>query len=363
MRDGDRLPGELVFREEMRTDPPHILLTNYSMLEYLLMRPQDSPLFDGDRSRHWNFIVLDEAHQYRGVKGMEMGMLIRRLKQRLHDGGRKRSFRCIATSATIASGESVEEKQAVSEFAKALFGETFSKDSVIFGEHEVQCDNKIRRFHAFVRALEGAFLIHKDGQDHVILNRKKAPTNSGSDAEPLEIALCQECGQHYYVGQLRSDKLVEAMRDPSQKCFGVEYYLPLSDNSTASHILCRCCGALSKTEPNCGCGALINVRKCDPRKGHPDQLKECEICCYQRGGIGDPVQEIIHGSDGPNAVLSTALHGLLPKESRKVLAFADNRQEAAFFAVYAEDSYTKIRDRNLMLRALRQGEQNQKAYP
>ena len=39
----ERLTGELVFREQMRNTPPHILLTNYSMLEYLLIRPDDSP--------------------------------------------------------------------------------------------------------------------------------------------------------------------------------------------------------------------------------------------------------------------------------------------------------------------------------
>ena len=63
----------------------------------------------------------------------------------------------------------------------------------------------------------------------------------------------------------------------------------------------------------------------------------------------------MHGSDGPNAVIATALHELLPEDRRKVLAFADSRQEAAFFAWYAEDSYKKLRDRNLMLRAIKAG--------
>ena len=53
MRAEERLPGELIFREEMRRGPPHILLTNYSMLEYLLIRPDDSPLFDCDRGKRW----------------------------------------------------------------------------------------------------------------------------------------------------------------------------------------------------------------------------------------------------------------------------------------------------------------------
>ena len=60
----------------------------------------------------------------------------------------------------------------------------------------------------------------------------------------------------------------------------------------------------------------------------------------------------MHGSGGPNSVIATALHELLPESRRKVLAFADSRQEAAFFAWYAEDSYGKLRDRNLILRAI-----------
>ena len=172
-RGGARLPGELVFRDEMRRTPPHILLTNYSMLEYLLIRPDDSPLFDGGRGAHWQFIVLDEAHQYRGARGMEMGMLIRRLKQRLRDGGRRGPFRCIATSATITSGQGDEDRQAVAGFAEELFGEPFSAPTIVFGESLLTADDgPPRRFHAFLRALEGAFLVHREGVDAVVLNRK-----------------------------------------------------------------------------------------------------------------------------------------------------------------------------------------------
>ena len=347
-----RLPDELIFRKEMRNTSPHILLTNYSMLEYLLIRPDDSPLFDDGRGKHWQFIVLDEAHQYRGAKGMEMGMLVRRLKQRLRDGGRKDAFRCIATSATISSGEDEEDKQAVAQFAEQLFGEPFSASGIIFGESEpTSADEPPRRYHAFLRALEGAFLVHHDGADAVVLNRKGV-TDDDSVSAPLEIALCRECGQHYYVGQERNGTLQEAVRDPSQSDFGVDYYLPSEDGS---HLLCKRCGALSTSEPTCDCHVPVRVEQCEPHKEHADQLKQCATCGYQRGGIGDPVQEIIHGSDAPNAVIATALHELLPEDRRKVLAFADSRQEAAFFAWYAEDSYTRLRDRNLMLRAMQAG--------
>ena len=349
-RSENRLPGELVFREEMRNAPPHILPTNYSMLEYLLIRPDDSPLFDNGRGVYWQFLVLDEAHQYRGARGMEMGMLIRRLKQRLRDGGRRKPFRCIATSATISSGEGEKDKEAVAEFAQKLFGEPFASRGVAFGASQSLDNGTLpRRYHAFLRALEGAFIVHKKGADVVVLNRRGEHEN-GIAGEPLEIALCRECGQHYYVGREKEGKLREGDRDPSHINFGVDYYLP---TECGDKFLCRRCGAISRSSPECDCAASIRVRKCESHDVHPDQLKKCETCGYRRGSIGDPVQEIVHGSDGPNSVIATALHELLPREKRKVLAFADSRQEAAFFAWYAQDSYEKLRDRNLILRSIR----------
>ncbi len=126
-------PGELLTREQMQATPPDILITNYSMLEYLLIRPKDSVLFDHGRSRHWRFLVLDEAHQYRGAKGMEMAMLLRRLKERLRSGGRDGPFTCIATSASLGDNNETSQKR-VAEFAQALFGEPFDPGDVSFGE-------------------------------------------------------------------------------------------------------------------------------------------------------------------------------------------------------------------------------------
>lgn len=350
-------PGEMVFRDDMRETPPHILFTNYSMLEYLLIRPKDSPLFDGERGAHWRFLILDEAHVYRGAKGIEMAMLLRRLKERLRRGGRQEPFRCVATSATIASGHTRNDQQTVADFGATLFGEPFNSCGVVFGRYEetrseAEREADVRRYHVLVRALEGAFLLHDQGRDRVVLNRVSGDAAEGLDAVPLEIALCRECGQHYYVGKEVGGRLTEAVRDPSQPDFGVDYYFP-SSAETAPATLCRRCGAVSRGVLGCGCGAAVPVKKCENRPEHQDQLKECDRCGYRRGGVGDPVQEIVHGADGPNAVLATAVHGLLPPDTRKILAFADSRQDAAFFAWYVEDSYNTVRDRNLMLRALR----------
>jgi hypothetical protein len=120
-----RIPNELLSREQMREKPPHLLLTNYAMLEYLLLRPKDCEFFDGEKAVHWRFIVVDEAHTYNGAKGIEMSMLLQRLKDRIVQNQRGR-LKCIGTSATL--GEERSDFSRVAHFAGQLFGETFEWD-------------------------------------------------------------------------------------------------------------------------------------------------------------------------------------------------------------------------------------------
>lgn len=75
-------------RRELRERPPHILLTNYVMLEYLLVRPADrDAIFANHRCR---FLVLDEVHTYRGTLGSNIALLVRRL--RAHLAGAQQSW-------------------------------------------------------------------------------------------------------------------------------------------------------------------------------------------------------------------------------------------------------------------------------
>lgn len=120
-----RLPNELLSRDRMQEAPPHILLTNFAMLEYLLLRPADSALFDGAKGRHWRTIVLDEAHVYNGAQGTEVAMLLRRVRDRVVMSERGR-LRCFATSATLGRG--VEDYPQLVRFAGDLFDETFEWD-------------------------------------------------------------------------------------------------------------------------------------------------------------------------------------------------------------------------------------------
>lgn len=115
---------ELLTRHEMHRTCPDILVTNYSMLEYMLLRPIEAPIFEQTRSwlhadpRNYLTVVLDEAHMYRGAQGAEVGLLLRRLQSRLQVP--RERFRYILTSASL--GDSEESKQGVLAFAEALTG-------------------------------------------------------------------------------------------------------------------------------------------------------------------------------------------------------------------------------------------------
>ena len=119
--------SEMLCRWDMQGAPPDILVTNYSMLEYMLVRPIESPIFDA--TRNWLTgaqdrvvtLVLDEAHTYTGAKGTEVAHLIRRLKERLGIEAGSNQFRAIATSASIPAIKGAESD--LVRFTSDLFGE------------------------------------------------------------------------------------------------------------------------------------------------------------------------------------------------------------------------------------------------
>jgi ATP-dependent helicase YprA (DUF1998 family) len=87
-------------REELRTSPPRILLTNVKQLEFLLTRQKDIEMFRGSRLE---FMVFDEAHTFRGALGAETACLIRRLRS--FCGRDTNQTICIGASATIAGSD------------------------------------------------------------------------------------------------------------------------------------------------------------------------------------------------------------------------------------------------------------------
>ena len=119
-----RLPNEEVSRERMKERPPHILFTNYAMLEHMLFRPGDDTIFSNS---NFKFVVLDEAHVYAGATGIETAFLMGRLKGRIK-GERIPQF--VLTSATLGDGSAKSNKRVI-EFAEQLTGCKFNTDDII----------------------------------------------------------------------------------------------------------------------------------------------------------------------------------------------------------------------------------------
>lgn len=104
--------AEMWSRWDMQDCPPDILITNYSMLNVMLMRAIEAPIFDQTRqwlqanAAHVFHLVVDELHTYRGTPGTEVAYLVRVLLDRLGLTPDSPQLRIIASSASVGAGAS-----------------------------------------------------------------------------------------------------------------------------------------------------------------------------------------------------------------------------------------------------------------
>ncbi|MCL6596143.1 MAG: DEAD/DEAH box helicase [Firmicutes bacterium] len=460
--------GELLCRRHMRAYPPDILITNYSMLEYLLLRPRDLPLFTDARA--WRYLVIDEAHQYRGTQGLEIGMLIRRLIRRLERNGLGHPPCCVATSATLG-----DDAVAVAQFATRLFGQPFLPADVVRGAVAPMADfgsdmgtpdryadvapplgaseaarkaagaalmadarvgklvallrdgpmnvddlaahlfpelpardarhrlgqlatcvtRALRpdgspllplRYHLFLRAL---------GNVHIVLDpyprlqvdlrevdrpAGRAEPASASDAPAaFDFALCRGCGQHYLVGQVAGGYLGPPVFDRASEEYGADYFLPVGDIAERSAIgtapqpddvdesdeegealaawadrwlLCPTCGAIARAEGGSSLPACSHDRvQALLRVKHAKDESRAKACLRCGDGRPNALRPPTHGEDGPQSVIATALLDCTPDGARKLLAFADGRQRAAYFAWYMDDTSRATLERSVLAAA------------
>jgi DEAD/DEAH box helicase domain-containing protein len=114
-------------RAAMWANPPDILLTNYKMLDYLLLRARDQPLWKHNSPGTLRFLVVDEMHTSDGAQGADLALLIRRLKHRLGTPGRY--LTCVGSSATLGSADEVAAE--LHDYAATIFGESFDETAVV----------------------------------------------------------------------------------------------------------------------------------------------------------------------------------------------------------------------------------------
>ncbi len=463
------LPNELISREAMQQTPPHFLLTNYAMLEYMLLRPKDMDLFEGAHGGSWRFLVVDEAHVYDGSRGSELAMLIRRLTDRVNTG----RLQCIATSATVGAETN---PKAVTDFAGNLFGqklewnasnydetdlivsqrlhpepgswgpidpeqadklvncedlesqiiqlaksEGFQTDSAFtalsreinmseirlrlddgaktfrevrqsVGAHWAEeslraymevgsriCDETgvpllSTRFHLWARSTEGAFTCLSTDDPHVSLSRVEECLQCSRPS--FEFGCCTKCGTTYIIGQEGATQLGSnfhpriSERDKptwialTKKAAGEDEDENVWDeapvNERDSVQICVACGNLN-TENSSHCSACdaTELRSGRVVSQHSQTLTGCLICGSRSG---NQVRLFDTGSDAAAAVLATSLYQHLPPAigevadqpgaGRKMLAFSDSRQGAAYFAPYLNNSYLRLLQRKLIVDGL-----------
>ena len=125
-------------REQIRDKPPHVLITNYSMLEYMLLRPQDDPIFKQSESK-LKYIVLDEAHVYTASLAGDISLLLRRAMLRFKVA--PMMIQGFATSATFGDSKQISDllknknnsNPVLKRFVADLFSQNTSKVEIIKG--------------------------------------------------------------------------------------------------------------------------------------------------------------------------------------------------------------------------------------
>ncbi|WP_068403108.1 DEAD/DEAH box helicase [Kribbia dieselivorans] len=132
--------GLITQRGVIRSDPPDILLTNYKMLDQLLLREEDQRIWAASATS-LQYLVVDEFHTYDGAQGTDVSMLLRRLGLALKShwpagdtftaADRARPLGIITPVGTSATLGDKGDPAAMLAFARTVFGEEFGDDAVI----------------------------------------------------------------------------------------------------------------------------------------------------------------------------------------------------------------------------------------
>lgn len=125
--------SEVADRKTLRSNPPPILVTNATMLEYMLVRNEDRPILTQSQGQ-LRWIVIDEAHTYLGSQAAELTLLLRRVLSAFDC--RPEDVHFVATSATLGD-RSEESRSRLAEFLADIAGVSVDRISVVEGKRQV----------------------------------------------------------------------------------------------------------------------------------------------------------------------------------------------------------------------------------
>ncbi|WP_143965790.1 DEAD/DEAH box helicase [Gordonia zhaorongruii] len=190
--------GIITDRRTMQDDPPDLLITNYKMLDQLLLREKDADIWKLSADS-LQYVVLDEFHTYDGAQGTDVALLLRRLGMTLArhrgDSGSDTAtayplgdITPVATSATLGDDG---DTSAVREFAETVFGRPFGPDSVITESRET-----VERWAGPARRWISDFA----GIRNIRLAVERAREDAGEHADPAEAIYRVVCDQVLGLG-------------------------------------------------------------------------------------------------------------------------------------------------------------------
>lgn len=192
--------NQVLDRETLRASPPPILVTNATMLEYMLVRSQDAPIL-GKSQGKLEWVVLDEAHSYIGSQAAELALLLRRV---LHGFGvRSGDVRFVATSATIGDPHG-EAGNKLRDFLAGLAGVSHDRVHVVSGQRAVPAlpDGDVQFAHADLATLNSIAAGEENIRFQAVcgnataraIRQKFVPAEGGRPANPL-MAVCDALRQ------------------------------------------------------------------------------------------------------------------------------------------------------------------------
>lgn len=180
-----RFPSCVATRDELRANPPEILLTNPTMLEYILLREKDSSLIE-EQALRW--IVIDETHTYTGAGAAELAMLLRRVM--LAFDLSPRQVRFATSSATIGNKMSPQEKDvAMCKFISGITGVRPGQIEVINGK---MLDTEPVKDGEFAENWNLLFSSSREGNPYVELDRLLPGPDSISEKLKRLEKMCDE---------------------------------------------------------------------------------------------------------------------------------------------------------------------------
>lgn len=124
--------GHVPDRKSLRESAPPLLVTNATMLEYMLVRKDDAPILEQSAGK-LRWIILDEAHTYVGSQAAEMALLLRRVMYAFKV--EPKDVRFVATSATFGSDQKTIDSLKL--FLAHMAGVDISQIEVVQGHREV----------------------------------------------------------------------------------------------------------------------------------------------------------------------------------------------------------------------------------